>query len=409
MMTNTASVTVPATVTDSNPATVAGVLTVADQDALLKADLVLSASGQSTAVSGHDVIYQVNVTNYGPGAAYNVVVTDTLPAGMTYVSATSSNAAMLPVSATVNANGTTTVTFTGAVMGVGAAATSSETIVLDATVNAGVASGTKLTSNVGVTTLTLQAANAGHAVVNNVTFTTQVNVNGVSLVPSTINPGLMDLVITDGPTSFNTVMVVPSGPNGCMVVIDGHVEGTYVVTGRIIVYGDSNDYEWISPLIKLSAWLYGGSGHDYLYGGGGNNVIVGGPGTNYISGGSGSNLLIGGGGGGGPNYILGTTGNNLEISGTTSYDANQAALSAILQEWASGDSYSARVQKITQTGLSVNGSTVKLNSSTIQRVAAYEYLFGGTGQNLYFATQTGSTFDRDYVIGRKSNETVLPS
>jgi len=131
-------------------------------------------------------------------------------------------------------------------------------------------------------------------------------------------------------------------------------------------------------------------------------VIVGGPGTNYISGGSGRNLLIGGGGSnGGLNYIMGTTGDNIEISGTTSYDANQAALCAILKEWDSGDSYSVRVQKITQTGLNVNGSTVVLNSSTIQRAAAREYLFGGMGQNLYFANETGSFFDRDYVIGRK--------
>jgi hypothetical protein len=50
---------------------------------------------------------------------------------------------------------------------------------------------------------------------------------------------------------------------------------------------------------------------------------------------------------------------------------------------------------------------------TIQRVAAYEYLYGGSGQNLFFATQTGSTFDRDYVIGCRTSgtnaETILPS
>ena len=201
-------------------------------------------------------------------------------------------------------------------------------------------------------------------------------------------------------------MVLPSGCND-MVLIDGRMEGTFACTGRIVVYGDDNDYEWISPAITRSAWLYGGSGTNYLFGGGGNDMIVGGPGINYISGGSGRNLLIGGGGGnGGLNYIMGTTGDNIEISGTTSYDANQAALCAIVKEWDSGDSYSVRVQKITQTGLNVNGSTVVLNSSTIQQAAAREYLFGGSGQNLYFANETGSVFDRDYVIGRKWNETI---
>jgi uncharacterized repeat protein (TIGR01451 family) len=368
------------------------------------ADLVVSASGQKTAVSGRDVIYQINVTNYGPGMAQNVVVTDTLPAGTTFVSATSSNAAMLPVATTVNGNGTTTVTFTGASMGVGAL----ETIVLDATVNPNVTSGT-LTNKVTVTTPTTQAANLGHSPVGSASFNTRVNVAGATLVPSMQTPGMMDLVITDGPASRNTIMVLPSGSND-MVMIDGGVQGAFACTGRIVVYGDDNDYEWISPAITRSAWLYGGNGTNYLFGGSGNDMIVGGPGTNYISGGSGRNLLIGGGGGnGGLNYIMGTTGDNIEISGTTSYDANQAALCAIVKEWDSGDSYSVRVQKITQTGLNVNGSTVVLNSSTIQQAAAREYLFGGSGQNLYFANETGSVFDRDYVIGRKWNETMLPN
>ena len=220
--------------------------------------------------------------------------------------------------------------------------------------------------------------------------------------------GKMDLVVTDGPATSNTVLIMPVG-SSFEAIVDGRVQGTFAANGRIVVYGDNNDYEWISPAVTLSAWLYGGSGTNYLYGGGGNDVIVGGPGTNYISGSGGFNLLIGGGGSNRPNYILGTTGNNIEISGTTSYNANQAALAAILQEWDSADSYSTRVSKITQTGLSVNGSTVVLNSTKIQRVAAYEYLYGGSGQNLFFATQTGSTYGRDYVLASKKTETILPS
>ena len=83
----------------------------------MNADLVVNTSGQKTAVTGREVMYAVNVTNYGPGTAQNVVVTDTLPAGTTFVSATSSNAAMMPAATTVNGDGTTTVTFTGGVDG----------------------------------------------------------------------------------------------------------------------------------------------------------------------------------------------------------------------------------------------------------------------------------------------------
>ncbi len=212
----------------------------------------------------------------------------------------------------------------------------------------------------------------------------------------------MDLVITDGPAASNTVMVLPAGTSYA-VLINGRSQGIFAANGRIIVYGDANDYEWISPTVRLSAWLYGGSGTSYLYGGGGNDVIVGGTGTNYISGGAGRNLLIACGNNRTPSYILGTTGDNIEIGGTTSYNAIQAALNAILQEWKSGDNYQTRAADIAN-GLSykVNGTAVHLNTDTIQRVAAYEFLYGGSGQNLFFANEIGSALGRDYVLGRKT-------
>ena len=122
---------------------------------LTDADLVVSASGQKTAVSGRDVIYQINVTNYGPGSAQSVVVTDTLPAGTTFVSATSSTAMRRWRRST--RTGPPVTIYSSAPMGVGASA---ETIVIDATVNSNVASGATLTNNVTVTTPTAQAANA---------------------------------------------------------------------------------------------------------------------------------------------------------------------------------------------------------------------------------------------------------
>ena len=124
------------------------------------ADLVVSTSGQKTAVSGRDVIYAINVTNYGPGTAQNVVVTDMLPAGTTFVSATSSNAAMLPVATTVNAGRDHHRHLHRGVDGRRPAA-SSESIVIDATVNSNVASGATLTNNVAVTTPTTQAQAKG--------------------------------------------------------------------------------------------------------------------------------------------------------------------------------------------------------------------------------------------------------
>ncbi len=169
---NTATVAAPSGVNDPN----LGNNSATDTDTLTKADLVVSMSGQKTAVTGHDVIYQINVTNYGPGTAQQVVVTDTLPAGMTLVSATSSNPALLDAP--------------GATMGVGATAT----IVIDATVNSNVTGGT-LINSVSVTTPTTQLspseAQAKHLpspTAMPVTFATQVNANGVSVVPDVL-PG----------------------------------------------------------------------------------------------------------------------------------------------------------------------------------------------------------------------------
>jgi len=54
------------------------------------ADLSVTKTGPAFVVSGGTISYQVAVTNSGPAAATNVTVSDALPAGETFVSATSS-------------------------------------------------------------------------------------------------------------------------------------------------------------------------------------------------------------------------------------------------------------------------------------------------------------------------------
>src|SRR5262249_40593390 len=50
------------------------------------ADLSITKTGPATAVAGSSIAYTLAVSNAGPAAAASVSVTDTLPAGVTYVS-----------------------------------------------------------------------------------------------------------------------------------------------------------------------------------------------------------------------------------------------------------------------------------------------------------------------------------
>ena len=67
------------------------------------ADISIAKNGPSIALRGAPVNYTITVSNAGPQSASNVVVTDTIPAGTTFVSATPSQG---------NCTGTTTITCT---------------------------------------------------------------------------------------------------------------------------------------------------------------------------------------------------------------------------------------------------------------------------------------------------------
>ena len=102
----------------------------------------------------------------------------------------------------------------------------------------------------------------------------------------------------------------------------------------------------------VDATLYGGSGGagTLTASGSGNNLLIGqAADTTLTDTGSGRSILIGG-GAGGDNFV--GNGNDILVSGTTQYDSNTgtnlAALDAILAEWTSSATYSARINKIKQ-------------------------------------------------------------
>jgi Ca2+-binding RTX toxin-like protein len=235
----------------------------------------------------------------------------------------------------------------------------------------------------------------------------QLNAAGASLGASSLGNGKTDLVVT-GTGGSDAIYVLPTTGNQLLVLENGHQFGPFAApSGRIVVYsGNGSDLVYLSPLLSEPSWIFGGIGNDVFYADNGNSVLVGGSGNNVLVSGRGNNLLIAG--SGGRNEILGTQGNNVEVGGSVSYQTNEAALAAVMAEWSSGDSYTARVGKIDgNIAGGLNGSWL-LNASTITHGSGYDYLFGGIGQNTYFAHQTGSVLARDYIFGEKSSEIATP-
>ena len=80
---NTATVTAPAGTTDLQLTNNSVTATV---EVTASADLQITKTGPASLVPGTNVVYTITVTNAGPSDAASVVVTDTTPAGLTFVS-----------------------------------------------------------------------------------------------------------------------------------------------------------------------------------------------------------------------------------------------------------------------------------------------------------------------------------
>ncbi|HLX71756.1 MAG TPA: SdrD B-like domain-containing protein, partial [Verrucomicrobiae bacterium] len=82
-LSNTASVTSPT----SDPNSTNNVTPSVTTTVTPVADIGLGKTGPASVLATSNLTYTISVTNFGPSAASNVVVTDTLPAGVTFVSA----------------------------------------------------------------------------------------------------------------------------------------------------------------------------------------------------------------------------------------------------------------------------------------------------------------------------------
>jgi len=147
--------------------------------------------------------------------------------------------------------------------------------------------------------------------------------------------------------------------------------------------------------------IYGGSGNDVLDGGddddslhgdSGNDILLGGAGTDRLEGGAGRDLLIGG---AGLDTLRGGSGDDLLLGGTTLYDADSAALAAILQEWTSRRSFKKRVENLGTGVLDASGRTIRLAAgSTVLDDGACDDLYGNGGCDWFLDFLSDAVHDR---------------
>ncbi len=111
-------------------------------------------------------------------------------------------------------------------------------------------------------------------------------------------------------------------------------------------------------------------------------ILVGGGGANRLSvvGSSANNLLIGGSAG----TLQAGNAADVLVAGSTPYDANLAALSALMAEWASADTYSDRVRDLFGNGPGGLNGSYYLNPQTVVRDTALSRLVGGTSGASWF-------------------------
>ncbi len=222
-------------------------------------------------------------------------------------------------------------------------------------------------------------------------LTTTITILAVALQPDPCNPGQTALAV-GGTTGNDTIVFHPVGNKGDIgVIINGVDQGTFHPTGRLIAFGQAGDDDiQVAGSINNAAWLYGGDGNDRLKGGAGNNVLLGGGGNDTLIGGKGRNVLIGG---AGSDQLVAGPGDDILIGGSTVWDANDAALCAIMDEWSRTDAdYGTRIADLRAAGL--------LTSTTVLDDGAVDTLTGGAGMDWFWAGVA------DVLNGRRGNEVV---
>jgi Ca2+-binding RTX toxin-like protein len=205
------------------------------------------------------------------------------------------------------------------------------------------------------------------------------NPAGTNPVEAAVTNG--NLVITGSRNDDHVHVALAKRSSEIIVRAGGQQIGSFALAtvGTIQFQGlAGNDQIHVSDRITATTILDGGAGRDRLFGGRGNNILLGGPGVDALFGSSGRDILIGG---ASFDFLNGHSGDDLLIGGSTVHDNDSLALTQILAEWASSDSYNTRIDKLRSGagGLPILGATTVIDDG------ALDILLGGQGLDWFFA------------------------
>lgn len=167
-------------------------------------------------------------------------------------------------------------------------------------------------------------------------------VRDVELQANPARPGSWTLAVGGTTGSDKIDLAIPRRSSQVEVTINGVSRGRFdpAAFDRILVFGQAgNDSISVSGGVTEPAALVGGAGADSITGGGGDDLLIGGDGADTLNASSSAEDIV--------------------IAGWTTYDADDRALLAILDEWSSSRAFDVRRQNLTDG----TGSATRLNGS----------------------------------------------
>jgi uncharacterized repeat protein (TIGR01451 family) len=177
-----------------------------------QADVAITKTAPSSAAAGSAIAYTLTVTNNGPSAASAVSLSDTLPAGETFVSITQTSGP------TFACSGGATVTCTIATLASGASATFN----LVANVNGSVPNGSTLSNTATVTSSTPDPTPGNNSSTGTTTVQATADLVLAKTGPTTVVPGTTatyTLTLTNnGPSSAAAATLTDTLPGGATFV-----------------------------------------------------------------------------------------------------------------------------------------------------------------------------------------------